>query len=154
MASKRPVRISKDLSTMTVTPGTRAADGTYSWVTGSAVSVLGHLRGFNMGFDATTKEISSDADPLETDWNISDAVRGSLDVYEINDGTDPQPLLTLVGPGGYDWFKISRTIGSGMTAKTLTTIHSRGTYTVQHQGKDEPICTLNLGSSGSTPSYS
>lgn len=151
MPTKRPVRVARDLSVLSITGGVRNADGSYTWDSGSTISVLGHLRGYNRSVDATVKEISSDADPMDIDWNISDAIRGSLDVYEVNDGVDPQPLYTLALD--YDWFKIVRTIGSGGSAKAETTIHSRGNYSTQQSGKEDVLCTLNLGSAGVIPTY-
>ncbi len=126
--------------TVSVTPGSVGllADGV-----GASVNLLAVLETMRSTLRAQKEEISPSTSIREHMVNIADGQSLRLDVIEVNNGTDPTPLNTLVMT--YGIFKVSWVIGT-ITGfiKTKTAYYSRGDYEDGQAGKGKQIASLTL----------
>lgn len=137
---KRPA-IGRDV-TLVKLWGCTISGSTISVVTGSALDLTTRKTGLNMSIDPITEEINGDSSLVANNVLLADDRNLKLDILLVNDGTDTDPLYTLIET--YTYIKAQVTIGTGTSARSRSSIYIRGSLNIDSTGRGRIVATLNL----------
>jgi len=131
------------LTSVVITPQTVAASGTLT--DGTGVTITTTIDSISETFAALNEEIAAVNSTRTNPVRVADSIAISIAVIKVNNGTDVNPLLTLILSN--DIFKIVWTEGTVSTfAKTKTLYATRGTLQSGIQGRGKQIATLDFES--------
>lgn len=109
---------------------------------GTAVTLTTKKKGFKRDQLMDEEDINSDASTVKNMVTLADDQAISIDVLQVNDGTDPSPLETLFLT--YEYFKLTWVVGTGASLKTKTAIVKRSTLAENSSGRGAILCTANF----------
>lgn len=138
---RRPPRLGKHWTACTVIG--QAVSGAGALSTGSSQAVTLVVKSDELRLIAEKADINAVNTTRKNNVVIDDDLGYSLSVYEVNNGGDPNPLLTLVL--SYSVFLITFVKGTVAGSIETTSFYaSRGEFTTGTQGKGEHIGTLTF----------
>lgn len=148
----KPPRLGRHWTACTVIGQTVSGAGSLS--TGSSQAVTLVVKADELRLMAEKADINAVNSTRKNNVVIDDDLSYSLSVYTINNGSDPDPLMTLIG--SYDVFKITYVKGTVAGSIETTSFYcSRAEYSTGTQGKGEQIGTLTFdGVDAGSDSYS
>jgi len=143
MASIKNFLKGAHLTSVIITPQTVAANGTMT--DGTPVTVTTTMESISETFSAVNEEIAAVNSTRTNPVRVADSISVSIAVIKVNNGTDVNPLKTLIM--SYDIFKVAWTEGTVSSfAKTTTIYGTRGTLSSGIQGRGKQIATLDFES--------
>jgi len=143
MASIKNYLKGAHLTSVVITPQSVAANGTMT--DGTPVTVTTTIDSIQETFAAVNEEIAAVNSTRTNPVRVADSVGLSIAIIKVNNGSDVNPLKTLVL--NYDIFKVAWTEGTVTSfAKTTTIYGTRGTLQSGIQGRGKQIATLDFES--------
>ena len=131
------------LTSVVITPQTVASNGTMT--DGTSVTITTTIDSIQETFAAVNEEIAAVNSTRTNPVRVADSASVSIAIIKVNNGSDVNPLKTLVMNS--DIFKIAWTEGTVSTkAKTTTIYGTRGTLQSGIQGRGKQIATLDFES--------
>lgn len=132
--------LGKHLTAVTITPQTVNASGVLANAT-PVINALATIENIALDLTANLEEISALTSVRDNNVILSDAYGINLQVFKVNNGSDPDPLRNAFFTS--DYFKISYTEGT-VTPKVVTAYAVRGNYSGGFQGKGKQIATASF----------
>lgn len=141
--AKKYLRVSKGgISAVVITPQTVDANGGLSDTTPVATCTA-VLKSLNLELAAEKENISASTSPRANHVVIEDDIRFSVSILKVDDGSDPDPLLSALAAS--EIFKLTFTEGSASgSVKVRTFYGSRGSYSAAVEGKGSVMGTLSF----------
>lgn len=130
-------------TTITVRPQAVSASGVLS-DTGTLMTFTRNKVNLSFNIEPMTEEINDDASVWQHNVVLADGYQVSLEVLNVNDGTDPDKVYALVNSS--DYFKLVFVAGTGASQRTYTIYGSRGASGIGSQGRGASRSTLTLNS--------
>jgi len=132
--------LAKHITAVTVTPQTVAANGALSAAT--AIGLAAKLRDLDDEAETSTDEINPITSGRLNNVPIADGYRCAIEFLGVNDGTDPDPMMTAWL--AYDIFKLAYVIGTGSSQKTKTIYGCRARKSFKTQGRLAPSLRFEI----------
>lgn len=132
--------LAKNITAVTVTPQSVAANGALTGAT--AIALAAKLRDLDDELETQTEEINPITSGRLNNVPIADGYRCAIEFLGVNDGTDPDPMMTAWL--AYDIFKIAYTIGSGTSVKVKTIYGCRARKSFKTNGKGAPSLRFEI----------
>jgi len=130
------------LTAITVRAQAIADDGVLSDV-GTAVVVTSDIQSLDHQYAISTKNVSASTSPRANNLTIEDDQSLNLNVLLVNNGTDVNPLQTLLRQ--YTVFKLSWVVGTVSGGKKTRTFYgSCSGFSESGPGKEEMIATASF----------
>lgn len=109
----------------------------------SVATVSAVIDGLDESYAPEREEINALNTTRRNEVVLSDGNSYTLRVFKVNNGSDPQPMRTLIQ--SFDYFKLVWVEGTGGSAKTATAYGVRGAYSDGFNGRGKQIASLELG---------
>jgi hypothetical protein len=142
-----PLTVAADgtLSVGTLPSGlTGTAFPTVFGLSGNGVSLRAQRRGNSWADNVERSEINSASSRIQNEVILSEGITASLEIFAVNNGTDPNPLRTLTN--NFDYFMLVWIMGTATgSIETQAIIGVRGNLDTSMQGRGETIATFELG---------
>lgn len=100
---------------------------------GSELTLSGVKKGFDYSQEPESEDVHSDNSTVKNNVTLVDDQSIAFEILHVNGGTDPDPLLTLFR--AYEYFKITWSVGSGSSLRTLSAVMKRGPYKMTSRGR-------------------
>lgn len=127
--------VAKNITAVTVTPQTVAANGSLS--DGTPIALAAKLRDIDDELETQTEEINPITSGRLNNVPIADGYRCAIEFLGVNDGNDPDPMMTAWLAS--DIFKIAYTIGTASgSVKVKTIFGCRSRKSFKTNGKGAP----------------
>lgn len=136
-------QLGRHLTSVVITGQNVGTSGALTDSTSSA-TLTAKINGLDEALTPTKQEINALNTTRENNVVVSDGFSFNLNILKVNDGTDPNPLRTLIT--NFDYFKLVFVQGTGGSAKTTTAYSSRNAMNASFQGRGSQIATLALDS--------
>lgn len=142
--SKIPVpQLGRHLTVCTIDTVTIGSDGTWT-PGGSPVVLLAQFEGGDFSGSPDREEINAMNTVRRNEVVISDGDSLTLHIFKINNGSDPDPLITLWQGG--DYFQIAWTIGTTAGSIESNVFNGvRGEISSPFSGRGKQVAQLSLG---------
>lgn len=142
MATIPVPQLGKDLTAVALIPQAVSAAGVLS--DGTSVNLLAKMRGLRLSTTVERTEINAMNTTRQNEVILSTGRSLSLDIFLVNNGTDPNPLETAIESA--DYFKVTWTVGSATGSIEAYTFYGvRGSLELNLEGRGEHIASLELG---------
>lgn len=113
-------------------------------LTGNGVSLRAVRRGHSFSNAVGSTEINSASSHFENEVILTDAFSAHLEIFAVNNGTDPNPIRTMTQ--SYDYFMLVWIMGTATgSIETHALVGRRGNLDVNAEGRGETVCTFDLG---------
>lgn len=127
--------LAKNITAVTVTPQSVGANGALTGAT--AIPLAAKLRDLDDELETQTEEINPITSGRLNNVPVADGYRCAIEFLGVNDGNDPDPMMTAWL--SYDIFKIAYTIGTASGSVKVKTIYGcRARKSFKTQGKGAP----------------